>query len=70
MEALKESKIDVILLASPYFNHNSGKQKPQVSKNVTAGEGDVNSITIMNLKAYIKQNYVLKAELKNERDEI
>ena len=54
MEALKESKIDVILLASPYFNHNSGKQKPQVSKNVTAGEGDVNSITIMNLKAYIK----------------
>jgi hypothetical protein len=42
MEALKER------------NHNSGKQKPQVSKNVTAGEGDVNSITIMNLKAYIK----------------
>jgi hypothetical protein len=56
VEALKESKIDVILLASPYFkistySHNNGKQKPQVSKNVTAGESDVNSITIMNLKA-------------------
>ena len=55
METLNESKIEVILLASPYFKISTYKQKPQVSKKLTAGEGDVNSITIMNLKAYISR---------------